>query len=383
MGEKILFVDDDPRILSGLERKLMGQFDVSTALGPEKGLETLRTNGPYAVIISDMKMPEMTGAEFLSRAREIAAESVRMMLTGYAEIENAIKAVNEGNVFRFLTKPCPTDILINALNDGIRQYQLIRSEKELLEKTLSGSVKVLVDILSLSTPIAFGRASRIRANMAQFADKLGIEDKWQFELAGMLSQTGCITLPSDILVKIDRKYSLSNLEMKMYESHPKIGSEIIANIPRLSEVANVILYQEKNYDGTGVPEEDVQGENIPLGSRVLHICLGYDSLIRAGNSSEQAIRLMKAHPGIYDPDLMKVLEIIIKGEEEVVIQTIRLRDLMTGNKLANDIKTNSGTLLVASGQVVSPALKERLRNFSKSGELEDSVDIFVPNARIS
>ncbi len=136
MNNNVLFVDDDENILDAYKRQLRQQFHIDTAQGGEQGLKTVNSRGPYAVIVSDLRMPGMDGIQFLSRVKEISPDSVRMMLTGYGDLQTAIEAVNESNIFRFLTKPCKKDVLTTAIDAGIEQYRLIGSEKELLEKTL-------------------------------------------------------------------------------------------------------------------------------------------------------------------------------------------------------------------------------------------------------
>ena len=122
MQERILFVDDDINILEGYKRQLRKEFAIDTAEGSEMGLKSIKNNDPYAVVVSDLRMPGMDGNQFLSRVKEIVPETIRIMLTGYADLKSAMVAINNGNIFRLLTKPCDKDILIGALNSGIEQY---------------------------------------------------------------------------------------------------------------------------------------------------------------------------------------------------------------------------------------------------------------------
>src|SRR5580698_5073090 len=161
MGDKILFVDDEPAFLKGYQLMLRQDFEVDTAVGGEQGLAQIHDHGPYAVVVSDMRMPGMNGVQFLARVRQIAPDTIRMILTGYTDINAAMDAVNEGNIFRFLAKPCERDVLSNAITSGLVQYRLITAEKELLGNTLMGSIKVLIDVLSAASPEAFGRSIRI------------------------------------------------------------------------------------------------------------------------------------------------------------------------------------------------------------------------------
>src|ERR1700722_18601072 len=173
MNEKILFVDDEPNLLDGLRRLLGKEFSIETANGGEAGLNLLAESGPFAVVMSDMRMPGMNGVQFLSAVRQRWPDTVRLMLTGNSDIQTAIDAVKEGSVFRFMTKPCPENILKGAIRAALVQYGLIGAEKELLEKTLHGSVKVLTEILALVNPAAFSRASRIHHTVRHMAHHLG------------------------------------------------------------------------------------------------------------------------------------------------------------------------------------------------------------------
>ena len=116
MDEKILFVDDEENILHAYKLALRKKYKVTTATSGQEALEVIERRGPFAVIVSDMKMPGMDGIELLKRTSEIAPDSVRVMLTGYAELQTAVEAVNSGNIFRFLTKPCPAEDIAGTLD---------------------------------------------------------------------------------------------------------------------------------------------------------------------------------------------------------------------------------------------------------------------------
>jgi DNA-binding NarL/FixJ family response regulator len=148
MAKKILFVDDEPLVLDGIKRMLHNEFEISTAMGGENGLTAIRENGPYAIVISDMRMPGMNGAEFLSQVRQNSPETVRMLLTGYTDINAAIEAVNEGHIFRYLTKPCEKNTLVGAINLGLTQYRAITAEKKLATKAqiLEGPRSEIADV---------------------------------------------------------------------------------------------------------------------------------------------------------------------------------------------------------------------------------------------
>jgi DNA-binding NtrC family response regulator len=218
MTERILCVDDDPNVLQAYQRALRKQFHIEPAFGGEEALQAVAEQGPYAVVVSDMRMPGMNGIELLAKISEIAPDTVRMMLTGNADQETALEAVNQGHIFRFMTKPCPPEIFAKALEAGLAQYRLITAERDLLSKTLSGSVKVLTDVLGLVNPAAFGRAARVRRLVHELCARLPVGAAWQVEIAAMLSQIGCVAVPEETLAKVYNGYSPLRFSTKHYRA---------------------------------------------------------------------------------------------------------------------------------------------------------------------
>jgi len=298
-----------------------------------------------------------------------------MMLTGYADLQTAIEAVNEGNIFRFLTKPCPPDKLAEAIQAGVRQYGLVTAERELLEKTLRGSIKVLTEILSLVNPEAFGRSSRIKRIALQIAERLGMTDIWKLETAAMLSQIGCVILPEHVLKKIYTGRQLSDEESQLYDMHPSVGHDLIENIPRMKDVAGMIAYQEKNFDGTGSPRDAVKGEGIPLGARVLRVVVDFDVLESAGFSRREALLKLRKNAGRYDPQVFAAFEAVTGEKEGTRIVPLRLNELKSTMILAEDIRAAGGSLLVSKGQEITWPLIARLKNFSKTQQIKEPVRV--------
>ncbi len=159
--EPILFVDDEELVLASYQRVLRKQFAFDVASSGQQAIDIVGSHEPYAVVVSDMRMPGMNGIELLRRVKAISPQTIRLMLTGNSDVQTAIDAVNEGSVFRFLTKPCSPEALATAISDGLIQYRLIRAEKELLENTLHGSIRLLTEVLGLVNPAAFNQSSRI------------------------------------------------------------------------------------------------------------------------------------------------------------------------------------------------------------------------------
>ena len=377
MSERILCVDDDPNILDAYQRGLRKQFRIVTALGAEQALGMLDAQSPYAVIVSDMRMPGMDGVQFLASVKQKVPDTVRMMLTGNADQETAIEAVNEGNIFRFLTKPCPPEHLARALTAGIEQYRLITAEKELLGKTLRGSIKVLNDVLALSNPTAFGRASRLRHVVRKLCEKLNVEKTWEYEIAAMLSQIGCVTIPPDTLDRVYHGQKLSSEETQMLQSHPQVGKDLVANIPRLEGVAEIIACQQSRFDGSGSPSDSPTGKEIPLGARILKAALDYDAAKWSGRADIEAMSELREHTEWYDPDVFAALEAVAGIEERCELREIRLKELVVGMSLAADVRTAEGIIVVAKGQEVTSSLCARIKNFARQRTIEEPIRVLV------
>jgi response regulator RpfG family c-di-GMP phosphodiesterase len=379
MSEKIhvLCVDDEPRILEGLELNLRRHFRVSTAANGQSGLRIVDSDPP-AVVVSDMRMPEMDGAAFLSQVKERSPNTVRLLLTGYTDIESAIAAVNHGQVFRFLTKPCSAQVLLAAVLAAAEQNRLITAERVLLEQTLHGSIKTLTDILSLTNPLAFGRALRLKQQSAELVAALGLPMSWQIEVAAMLSQIGCVTLLPATYEKLYYGRPLSNEESEMVQHLPEVTVQLLESIPRLEGVRAILRAQASNFDGSGAAVGAPKGEAIPLGARVLKIVGDYDVLESAGNDSDVAAGTLQARRGRYDPHLLDAfIRRKTSGPARGLVE-LPLTGIRPGMFLAQGVTSTSGLLLVARGQEVTVGLMHRLRNLPH-GTVREPITVFVPS----
>jgi response regulator RpfG family c-di-GMP phosphodiesterase len=377
MSDKILFVDDDPNVLASHKRMLRKAFRVDTAHGGEEALGLLGLPEPYAVVVSDLRMPRMDGIRFLAEAQRVAPDTVRIMLSGHSELETALAAINEGRIFRFLTKPCAPDDLAAALTAGIAQFRLVTGERELLQKTLNGSIKVLTDVVSLVSPTAFGRASRVRALTRQLSQQLTGQADWQIQLAAMLSQLGCVGLAEETLVKVHRGEPLTGPERAAFLEHPRVGAELLANIPRLESVAAIIRYQEKRYDGGGIPQDGVHGADLPLGARILKVALDFDSLVAAGAGSAKACADLRQRHGWYDGAVLEALTHVLKDEIDQDVQHVPVSKLGPDMVLAQDVYSTTGLLLIPQGQEITPLVRLRLANIAAKGGLVEPLRVVL------
>jgi response regulator RpfG family c-di-GMP phosphodiesterase len=399
MNEKVLLVDDDFNILAAYSRRLRGKYKFFTAESGKRGLAIIKENGPFAVVVTDFRMPAMDGVQFLAQVKQISPDTVRIMLTGQADMQSAIDAVNKGNVFRFLTKPCPTGDFISVLDLALEQYRLITAERVLLDKTLKGSIRMLIDILTIVNPVAFSQSSRLRSKARRLAILLGLEKTWEIELAAMLSQIGCVTIPGEILEKRLLGEKLTESENEIFLSHPQAGRALLDNIPRLGGIAEAIACQMKQYDGGGYPKDNRKGADIPIAARILKVVTDLDSLESSGETTLESIEIMRKQKQFYDPSIFAVLEShfsdvtkagskYLPGRKAVnaaeavnkpIMKEINLRELYdvdTGTVIAEDIMTRTGVMIVPKGQEITEALKLRLENFRRFNMLKGSIMVF-------
>ncbi|MFH1810620.1 MAG: HD domain-containing phosphohydrolase [Pseudomonadota bacterium] len=364
----ILCVDDEPELLAGLGLHLRRHYTLSTATSGAQGLQLLTEQGPYAVVMSDMRMPGMNGAEFLAAVRQRAPETVRMLLTGHADMESAISAVNEGQIFRFLTKPCPPASVLAAFEAAHRQYQLVTAEKVLLEQTLHGSIQALSAVLALSNPVVFGRASRIKKSAAALVRALGLADAWQIEVAAMLSPLGTIILPAETLEKHLAGQPLTVDEQAMVERMPAVVEDLLAHIPRLEEVRAILA--DLSLARAGKLE-------VCEGAAVLAIAADFDDLESRGQSAPRALDALQERARFYRPELLARFVQVQRAAQAGKVRQIEVSGLKVGQVLAQEVRSTGGVLLVARGFEITPGVVERLKNF-RGGSIAQPLHVIDP-----
>jgi len=375
--ERVLLVDDDPNILAAYRRQLGRRFKLQTASGGEEAFELLRTQGPFAVVVSDLRMPRMDGIRFLALVRKAAPDTVRIMLTGQADLEAAAAAVNEGSIFRFLTKPCPTPVLAKALEDGLEQYRLVTAERVLLEKTLSGAIRVFTEILSMVSPLAFSRASRIKRVVKDLTGTLGLANAWRYELAAMFSQIGCVALPPDILQKAYAGKPLTEVEKKLFEEHPKVGAKLLGHIPRLEKIARMVENQTRDFCDFP-PAQREANDPVVIGAQLLKTADDYDRLVSGGLPPSAAAAQLAENTGKYHPKVLRALVAVSGKESGAEKRALPVEALAVGMILEEEVTAKNGLLLVAKGQEITPAVLERLRNFKQTIGVSEPIHVRVP-----
>lgn len=378
MGARILLVDDEPNVLSALRRQLRDQYEVVTETDPQMALLEMDKRNPYAAVVSDYRMPQINGIDFLHEVKKKSPDTTRLMLTGYADLENAIGAVNDGNVFRFLTKPCEKDVLRKHVADAVGQYELVTAKKVLLEKTLKGSIELLNEITSLVKPDAGARINRVRRVVQYMAEQKAVKDLWRYDIATMLSQLGTLILPSGTLDALFGSGKMNPEQQQMFEMHPVIAQSLIAKLPRLESIAQMVAYQLKGFDGSGTPRDSIKGEDIPLGGRILKIALDYDLALQREATPQKAFLSLERGIEAYDPELFYFLEGMLGVEARYEVRKVTVKGLRPGMILHEDIVSTQGALLLRKSLELDKDKIDRILMFAEKVGINEEFEVLVP-----
>jgi len=308
-----------------------------------------------------------------------------MLITGYADVKISLQAINEGSVFRMLTKPCDPQSFYSAIEDGLRQHELITSEKQLLDQTLKGAVQMLGDIMSVLDHRTFGRSQKLALASLAVGKALGVEKLWELEVAATLYEVGRATLPSNVAAKHLDSVNLTQAEERLLSVLPETSSRLLAHIPRLEPVANIILYQSKNFDGTGFPADGLRGEYLPLGARVLRVLIELQTQAEKDKDLAHVIDNLFHRQNHFDPGVLKACQgvlpllgkIFAKHAPGRQSSSVWLKDLREGHRLASNIVSTDGILVISAGSIVSPTILQRIKNFAAIMPLSEPVEVIA------
>jgi CheY-like chemotaxis protein len=368
MTSQVLFVDDEQNLLNGIERRLSGQYDLATANSGVEALALMESRGPFAVAVTDMRMPKMDGVQFIKEARKKSPDTVYIMLTGNQDQATAMQALNEGHVFRFLTKPCQSADLTKAVEAGLRQYQLETGEKDLLQKTFCGAVSVLTDVLALSHPNIFSRTERIEGICLGLQEELKLGDHWEYKLAAKLGLLGFALLPESERANVDMGTQLGGIVSEQFRRAASTGQRLIERIPRLATVAKIIGRQP-DVDGSVViqiPRTDEAKAN--MGATLLRVAMLWDEVSRQGRSGMEAVEELHGSLPKLSREMADALLAIPGDNLNEDSLDVPLCDLKEGMVLCDDVVSENGSMLIRKGRRLTWTVIERLYNTQVSGD---------------
>lgn len=394
----ILAIDDDAEDLYLLQEflsaipdiqvKFYGYRDLATAIESFKG-------DPGDLLFLDYRLGTKTGIQAFQEIQETGYEKPVILLTGNGDERTAVEAMKTG-VADYLSKANLTpDILYRTIANALEKYELrqaireqqrqtdaadqallrrIRSEKEVLEHTLIGSLEAMTHALSIMNPEVFSRSIRISRYVTAVAKQMGLPVIWRLEVAALLSQIGLITFPPEILHKLGRGKELSHQEEQLYSQYSSIGAEMIRKIPRMDKVADIIEHQEYTLE---ISEAQSDIDSIPLESRILKVAIDMDGLESTGHTKQQALDILRAHVKKYDPAVLNALR-VISGKTLHKTKEVQMADLSPPMVLAGDIRAKSGAMVIPKGQPVTFAMLTRLQNFSLFQPIQEPLKVSVP-----
>jgi response regulator RpfG family c-di-GMP phosphodiesterase len=372
---QILCVDDETRIVEGLQALLKDDFDVHVATSAEEALRLMKPLEDLAVVVCDMRMPKVDGATLLRAMARHRPNATRILLTGQASREDAIRAVNEGQIFKLLTKPCRAEDLKAAINEGVALHRVASAERRILQETLIGAIHALMEVLAIANPVAFGRASQIKRQVRQLAAQLGMHDFWQLEAAALLSQLGYVGLPPDLMAKIQHGERLSPEEDAKLRAAPDLTDMLLEHIPRLEPVLQILAALKwedaalaRLGDGT-----------IGLGARILGLVLEYDGLMASGEEHDAACEKLRGRASRYGEDLVSRLDDCFAKSHAAEDVHLPVRQLRPGMRLREELRTSTGALLVPKGFEITPAFVTRIPNIAPD-LLDLRVRVALPEA---
>jgi len=279
--ERILLVDDDQNLLDSFRRLLKDDFELFTAESGQDAMGVLATCGPFTVIVSDLKMPGMDGIELLSRVSRSSPDTVRILLTGHADMQAAIDASNLGYVYRFLTKPCPPEILRLSIDAACHHASLVRDQRELFalkrcKVLLEGIVKGFSALVEARDVYLAGHQQRVTALALAMGREMGLTpgELDTLRIAGLLHDIGKVYVPADFL---NRPGILRQEELSVIQMHPEVGYDILKHLDQDWPVAVIIRQHHERMDGSGYPQ-GLLGRFIVQGARILAVADVVDAM---------------------------------------------------------------------------------------------------------
>ena len=426
----LLCVDDERNILSSLRRVFRKSgYHVEVAEGGRAGLEILAKT-PANVVISDMRMPEMDGAKFLTEVANRWPDSIRILLTGYSDMESTISAVNQAGIYRYINKPWNEDDLRLTVAQGLEQQGLKREQRRLQRltneqneqlKALNDSLEEKVEARTADLQEAaklleqsnasiqsnyrsviegFSQLIKIRASFSPnhsnqvaehalaLAKQGGLEERELEDVyfAALLHDIGEIGLPGD-LIRSPHNLRSPDQQQRMRE-HPILGASVLMSMPFLEGTARLIRSHHEAFDGSGYPDK-LSGESIPRGARIINLVNDYDDMLSGKtlghpNGVFETRDWLKSEAGKrFDPTLVSsFLEVLRKQDEKrqrIVEKNVCVSELVAGHMLARDVCNDNGIVLIRRGHVLSTQIIEKLQTLEdhSSGPFEIVIGIRV------
>lgn len=395
---KILYVDDEANLLSSF-RSLMRKVDVETYLLQDstKIEGMLEKNGPFAVVLSDQRMPGLSGAELLERVAKIHPETMRILVTGYSDYNEMIQAINNGGISHYITKPWKDDELKQIVVNMANRYNLISENKylldelkeknkklrDLLDGTVLESTHLLVDVLSYINPHAAAQTDRVKETGLPIVEKMNDIshlEKWEISIAFDLFNLGFAVMPAWVQLALNKEGLTAASRFSVCQNHHLLAAQLLERIPGFEGAANIIRLSKKDFNGSGSPENiRVSGKDLPLGSRLLKIFIDLDKRRSPHFKDVEILKAMMDQPNKYDIELLKIIIDANTVAKELKTQELMVyaQDLMPGMLILQTIQTKSGIKLVNPNTVLTKTSLMAIRSWEKLEEIQEPIKVEI------
>ncbi|MFN8610663.1 MAG: response regulator [Vulcanimicrobiota bacterium] len=352
--DRILIIDDDTNILNGYRRMLGRRYKVEIAEGPREGLQKALCDGQFAVIVCDLHMPKIDGLSLMAKVRELSPNTVRIILTGSLDNSNALAAMNDGTIFRFLAKPCRIEVLSRCIDEGLAHYRQAQMTDRLRSGSLVGLAVLLAELFSVQEPQLAGGAPRIHALVRQMAKRLALPEPWEFEIAAALCKIGLMGLPPGVKTCLTQGLELSPSQAALVAQSPLRAASYVESLAELEDVARMLANCDKALPHIGTMCM-LAAPRWVIGAQLLRLAADYEQTRASQPTSLAALQVLGLRANEYFPEMLECLTVLV-CEESKAKTSLSLDKLRPGMILAEDLATHRGQVLIARGQVLSPTM---------------------------
>ncbi len=380
MNSRILLLDLQGGSLSARVSGLGSDHETVVSTDPAEAVVLLGQSPPFSVVICNCDNRDQTSSAsiaFLAEAFEHATKTTRILMAPRDRADVIFEAVNRDHIFAFLTEDSSSESFLHTIEAAENQHAAAIAELELLDKTLNGSLHLLTEVLSIAAPPQFSQSQKLREYAHQIGVELKLKNLWELETAAMLAPLGYVTLPAALLKKVNAAEELTSDEQQIVGRLPATTSHLISHLPRLEGVAEMIRYQNKDYNGRGFPNDTCVGDQIPIGGRILKVLNDLLDLEAKKKFKPVALAMMKDRFGVYDPAVLDAAYtcLVLKGTTPDMegIQGLSAADVKAGQLLMANAETKDGLVILSAGIRISKLALERLRNYAELGVLKEPV----------
>ncbi|NKX63246.1 response regulator [Labrenzia sp. 5N] len=376
----VVVADPDKDVQAGFERLFGSHMRVACFSETEAALQFLKQNHGTAVIFSCFNLPGRGGTAFLRAAETIVPQAARVMLTRENSADAIKKTLNEAHAFMYLEKPCQSTDLASAMETALSHHFQLAKDRALLERTLAGSVKLLIDMLALFHPEAFRRTSTVRKQALRLAKRLGMKKTWELEMSVMLSPLGEALLPKQILARYRAARGLTEQERNILDRAPDQTRDLLKNIPQLEKVSEYLFLSGRGFDGSGFPKDGPTGKEIPMIARILKLLTDLWYASPESGPDAAAFEALTINKRKYDPMLLELAKETLMDdvpeERKRLVAECYIRSLRPGDVLIDDALTETGHELVLSrGHMLTPTTIRRLEHFHQAAGVRQPIRV--------